>query len=99
MSAVIAKPHAKGGADSIAAVSLPTQPVRVCHVSMHLKTGGLERLLVEFAKRHNRERFAPLFVALQDSGPPAAEIESLGWPVHALDTAASGKRAALRRLR
>jgi glycosyltransferase involved in cell wall biosynthesis len=74
------------------------RPVRVCHISMHLKTGGLERLLVEFAKRHDRERFAPLFVALQDAGPPAAEIESLGWPVHALDMARTGRWGTLRLL-
>lgn len=76
-----------------------TSPARVCHISMYLNTGGLERLLVEFAKRHERNRFAPLFVALQDAGPPAAEIAALGWPVHALDLSRIGKRAALKQLR
>ncbi len=55
--------------------------------------------MVEFAKRHTRERFAPMFVALQDAGPPATEIESLGCPVHALDMARVGKRETLRQLR
>src|SRR5690606_13885881 len=61
-------------------------------------TGGLERLLVEFAKRHTRDRFSPVFVALQDAGPPAKEIEAPGWPVHALDIARIGKEATLRKL-
>lgn len=81
-----------------AASTQSCRPVRICHISMHLQTGGLERLLVEFARRHARERYAPLFVALQDAGPPAAEIAELGWPVHALDLARIGKRAALKRL-
>jgi glycosyltransferase involved in cell wall biosynthesis len=100
MSAIVgAKPQASVDAMREQVVDAHKQPVRVCHVSMHLKTGGLERLLVEFAKRHTRERFAPLFIALQDAGPPAAEIAALGWPVHSLDIATIGKRAALRRLR
>jgi glycosyltransferase involved in cell wall biosynthesis len=66
---------------------------------MHLKTGGLERLLVEFARRHSPERFRPIFVALQDLGPPAADIKALGLPVHTLDIASIGKRKALQKLR
>ncbi|MBL8848861.1 MAG: GT4 family glycosyltransferase PelF [Planctomycetaceae bacterium] len=96
---MIAKPPAADGADQRTAASPCARPVRVCHVSMHLKTGGLERLLVEFAKRHDRDRFAPVFVALQDAGPPATEIENLGWPVHALNIAGLGKRRALQQLR
>ena len=96
--AEVAKPQVAHSAARVNDEAAQAPPVRVCHVSMHLKTGGLEWLLVEFAKRHTPERFAPMFVALQDAGPPAEEIESLGWPVHALDIAHAGKRAALRRL-
>jgi hypothetical protein len=76
-----------------------TRALTVCHVSMHLKTGGLERLLVEFARRHSPERFRPIFVALQDLGSPAADIKALGLPVHTLDIASIGKRNALQKLR
>lgn len=94
-----AKPQATNRAAITFGECAQTHAAPVCHVSMHLKTGGLERLLVEFAKRHTRARYAPMFVALQDTGPPAEEIASLGWRVHALDIARVGKRAALRRLR
>lgn len=55
--------------------------VRVCHVSMCLKTGGLERLLVEFAKRTRQEKFNIQFATLGELGQPAQEIAELGFPV------------------
>jgi glycosyltransferase involved in cell wall biosynthesis len=66
---------------------------------MHLKTGGLERLLVEFARRHDRSQIEPLFVALQDTGRPADDIIDCGWPVHRIDIAGRGKLRSLRFLR
>jgi glycosyltransferase involved in cell wall biosynthesis len=75
------------------------QPARICHVSMHLKTGGLERLLVEFARRHDGTQFEPLFVALQDTGRPGEDIIECGRPVHRIDMASRGKLKSLRRLR
>lgn len=75
------------------------RPLRVCHVSMHLKTGGLERLLVELARRHDPADVEPLFVALQDGGRPAEDIAAAGRTVHVLDMAGAGKPATLRRLR
>ena len=98
--ALSAKLQARDGATAQnSGRDLDTRARTVCHVSMHLKTGGLERLLVEFARRHSPARFRPIFVALQDLGPPAADIEALGLPVHTLDIASVGKRAALQKLR
>lgn len=99
MSVVVAKPPATFGAACHSTGPAGSRAHTVCHVSMHLKTGGLERLLVEFARRHTPARYQPLFVALQDEGPPAAEIAALGCPVHTLDIGTIGKRAALRKLR
>jgi glycosyltransferase involved in cell wall biosynthesis len=54
---------------------------RVCHVSVGLRTGGLERLLVDFARFHDAERFELTFVALDRIGRPAEEIRELGCEV------------------
>jgi len=61
--------------------------VHVAHVALQLETGGMERLLVEFARRADRSRFALHFVSLGRRGPVADEIEACGWPVTALETA------------
>src|SRR5712691_6231678 len=58
--------------------------IRVCHVSLTLHTGGLEKLLAEFARHHDRARFAPVFVSLRDGGPPADDIRHTGADVHLL---------------
>ncbi len=47
--------------------------------------GGMEKLLVEFARFADRERFELAFISLQERGTLAAEIEDLQWPVFALD--------------
>src|SRR4051794_26276011 len=62
-------------------------PVRVVHVVESLELGGLEKLLVEFARHADRSRFALRFVTLGGQGGLAAEVESLGWPVESLDLA------------
>ncbi len=54
------------------------QPVRVCHISMCLATGGLERLLVEFARLRDRLRFEMEFMALSREGQPATDIRVAG---------------------
>ncbi|RMG35298.1 MAG: lipopolysaccharide biosynthesis protein, partial [Planctomycetota bacterium] len=72
--------------------------VAVCHVSMHLATGGLERLLVEFARRSDPRRFRPFFVALDRLGRPAEEIRAMGCPVYSLG-ACRTRRQRLARLR
>jgi glycosyltransferase involved in cell wall biosynthesis len=52
---------------------------------MCLKTGGLERLLVDFARFHDRNGFELAFVALEGDGPPAADIRSANCPVKILN--------------
>ncbi|MFO1020268.1 MAG: glycosyltransferase [Planctomycetales bacterium] len=54
---------------------------RVCHLSMGLCTGGLERLLVDFARYHDPNRFELTFVALDKVARPAEEIRQLGCNV------------------
>lgn len=56
----------------------------VVHVAGQLEYGGLEKLLVEFARHADRHRFALHFVSLADPGPVAADLAALGWPVTAL---------------
>lgn len=63
---------------------------RVCHVSVGLTTGGLERLLVDFARFHDRTRFDLSFVALHDLGRPADEIRATGCDVYALHAESRG---------
>jgi glycosyltransferase involved in cell wall biosynthesis len=77
----------------------PRRPLRVCHVSMTLKTGGLERLLVDFGRLHDSSRFQLRFVALADLGPPAEDLMQLGFAVDSMQLAQVGKLAMLRRLK
>lgn len=56
-------------------------PLRVCHLSLTLKTGGLERILADLAKHHQRERCVPHFVAMREVGRFAEEIRAAGCPV------------------
>ncbi|MBX3439155.1 MAG: glycosyltransferase [Planctomycetaceae bacterium] len=74
------------------------QPNRICHVSMSLATGGLERLLVELSRRHDRSRSQMRFVALGDLGAPADEIRAAGCDVLGLNLERVGKFTTLRRL-
>ncbi len=72
--------------------------LRVCHVSMTLQTGGLERLLVDFGRQRNAERFDCEFVALDAVGTPAEELQELGFNVSSVADATSGKLSRLRHL-
>ncbi|MDA1016392.1 MAG: glycosyltransferase [Planctomycetota bacterium] len=72
--------------------------LRVCHMALTLCTGGLERLLVDFARFHDADRFEPEFLALGDVGQPADEIEALGRRVHRIDATTLGKVSLIRRL-
>lgn len=72
--------------------------LRVCHVSMCLLTGGLERLLVEFGKNRDGERFETSFVALDGMGVPAEELRAQGHHVECVADVVTGKLARLRRL-
>jgi glycosyltransferase involved in cell wall biosynthesis len=57
---------------------------RVVHVAQNLEMGGLERLLVEFARRENRAQFDLHFLLLGKPGVLASEVRAAGWPVTAL---------------
>lgn len=68
-----------------AAPDARTRRLCVVHVSPSLDMGGLEKLLVEFARLVDRERFTLRFVGLGCRGVLADDIEASGWPVTALD--------------
>ena len=75
-----------------------TESVRVCHVSTTLCTGGLERLLVDFARFHDRDRYRQEFVAMDSLGQPADDIRDAGCPVTAMDSVRCNRRTRIRRL-
>lgn len=60
--------------------------LRVAHVSLTLKTGGLERILADFARLHDRSAYEMEFIALRQTGRFADEIRGQGCPVHALNS-------------
>jgi glycosyltransferase involved in cell wall biosynthesis len=63
----------------------PAGLIRVAHVCESLEVGGLEKLLVEFARHADRGWFDLRFVTLAGRGSLAGEVEALGWPVRALE--------------
>lgn len=74
------------------------RPIRIAHVALQLDTGGMERLLVEFARHADRRRFALTFIALGPRGRIADDIEQCGWPVTALNTRPGVRASILFRL-
>ncbi|QDV51236.1 glycosyltransferase [Gimesia fumaroli] len=92
---------------TIEASEIQTKPIpemtdsrrlRVCHLSLTLCTGGLERLLVDFARYHNPDQFELEFIALGETGQPAEEIQQLGCPVFDYPLTARGKLARISQL-
>ncbi len=79
---------------SIALRTGESQRVRVAHIALQLDTGGMERLLVEFARHADRSAFDLRFVALSGRGRWADELAALGWPV-TLMNARDGVRPSL----
>jgi glycosyltransferase involved in cell wall biosynthesis len=59
--------------------------LRVAHVSWGLNVGGLEKLLVEFARHADRAHFDLHFVSLTTRGTLADDLERQGWPVTAVE--------------
>lgn len=78
------------------AANAATETLRVCHVSLTLNTGGLERLLSDFARLHDKEQFHLEFVAMKSIGKFADEIRDAGCLVHQLT--ASGRWQQIREL-
>lgn len=75
------------------------RPLRVCHVSLTLKTGGLERILADLARHHDRSTCQLEFLAMRDVGRFADEIRSGGGIVHQLKPANRwGQMRQMRRL-
>ncbi len=69
------------------AAATESPPLRVCHVSLTLKTGGLERLLADIARHHDAAHCRPEFLALTDVGRFADVIRDAGCRVHTLSPA------------
>jgi glycosyltransferase involved in cell wall biosynthesis len=59
--------------------------IHLAHVSLGLNMGGMEKLLVEFARHADRERFRLHFFSLEGRGKLADEVEELGWPVESME--------------
>lgn len=73
--------------------------IRVGHVTLGLDVGGLETLLLEFARHADRDRFELSFISLTTDGPLAASIEETGWRVIALAKQPGVKPALVMQLR
>lgn len=81
--------------DALPTVAASRRPLRVCHVSLTLKTGGLERLLADIA-RHHDEGCTPEFLALTEVGRFADIIRDAGCTVHRLNP--SGRFGQLKQM-
>src|SRR5439155_646101 len=100
------RPPGKGAASPQAAGrSAPrqvmTHETRIAHIAPQLDTGGMERLLAEFARHADTRRFSLRFVSLAGEGadgPVAADIASRGWPVTALNARAGTRPSIIFRL-
>src|SRR5215471_376552 len=58
--------------------------ISVVHVAAQFEMGGMEKLLVEFARHTDREAFDLHFVSLSTRGKLSDDIEACGWKVIAL---------------
>jgi sugar transferase (PEP-CTERM/EpsH1 system associated) len=68
-------------------VATADRALRVCHVSLTLKTGGLERILADLARHHDPAVCQPSFVAIREVGRFADDIRRAGCVVHQLRSA------------
>jgi len=73
-------------------------PIRVVHLTHGLEIGGLEKLLVEFGRHADRERFELKFVSFSGRGALADDIEAAGWPVITMDQPEGLRPGAVLRL-
>ncbi len=72
--------------------------INVCHVSMCLLTGGLERLLVDFSRFHDASQFELHFAALSELGEPADDIRTAGCLVDSMGHGRVSKLQLVRNL-
>lgn len=75
-----------------------TTRLRIAHVTLGLDIGGQERLLVEMARHADHQRFDWTVVVLGPRGPLAAQLESIGVRVIALDAPGGFRPSLSRRL-
>ena len=61
-----------------------TRRLHITHVILQLRTGGMEKVLAEFARHADRQRFHLRFVCIGEHGPVADEIAACGWDVKCL---------------
>ncbi|MGL4514614.1 MAG: glycosyltransferase [Lacipirellulaceae bacterium] len=59
----------------------PELPLKVVHVTFGLDVGGLEKMLLDFARVNDPRKVSPVFVSLGDGGVVADEIRATGYPV------------------
>lgn len=62
-------------------------PIHVLHVIDHLGLGGAQTAVLDMLRCRDREAFAVEVAVMHGSGPFAAELESIGVPVHSLSNA------------
>ncbi|MDB4743435.1 lipopolysaccharide biosynthesis protein, partial [Planctomicrobium sp.] len=79
-------------ADALSEVATPPKKkLKVCHLSMTLETGGLERLLVDYGRFHDAERFDLSFVALEGIGTPGDQLREAGFRIDQVRLSQLGK--------
>ena len=78
--------------------SAATKRLKICHLSMTLETGGLERLLVDYGRFHDAERFDLCFVALEGIGIPGDQLREAGFQIEQVRLSDLGKVNGFRRL-
>ena len=71
---------------------------RVTHIAFSMQTGGMEKLLVEFARHTDRAQFNPDFVSLTTEGTPAEDIRATGARVSVFGKQDGFRWSAVRRL-
>lgn len=60
-------------------------PVNVLHLMTRLPVGGVENLLLNIIKNHDKRRFTPIVCSLSDKGVIGVDIEALGTEVICLN--------------
>lgn len=80
MSTLLCDPPLQTATDA----PIAKRPLKVCHVSLTLKTGGLERILADLAQHYSPDRCEPTFLALREIGRFADEIRAAGHHVELL---------------
>lgn len=78
---------------------MPPPKIQIVYLAGKLDTGGLEKLLEEFARHVNRDCYELTFKSLTRGGVAAEEIEALGWRVYSLNSTAGLRFSTLKSLR